>query len=548
MSWRRRRFLRVASEGALLVGASACRRREGTETPDAKEGKTVTATTPLPDDLPPPPPPRFLHGVASGDPLADRVIVWTRVEPLEGETQVHVAWVVALDPELRQVVRSGVVETGTWRDFTVKVDAEGLSPGTRHWYGFVVDGVQSPVGRTKTLPVGEVERARFAVASCSNLPFGFFTGYAHVAARDELDFVLHLGDYLYEYADGVYGAGEEIGRVATPPGELVSLEDYRGRHACYKRDADLQTLHAAHPMIAVWDDHELANNAYWEGAQNHQEDTQGAWGPRRDAAVQAYREWMPIREVYADERPQLYRRFAVGELFELFMLDTRLRGRAAQPRRDEKRWAKAERELLGAAQLGWLREALERSTAKWRVLGQQVLMAPLRRPDGEPVLLDTWDGYPKERDAIYDLFASLSLDPFVVLTGDIHSSWANELRRSPYARRPGSLLGVEFVTPGITSPGLGGFWPEDAPSIDTVNPHMRWTEFGHRGYLEVEISAARVEARWWHLLDVRVPAAPEFLAARFAFERDGSQLVGEAFGPPVAAPTESPSTDAATSE
>jgi alkaline phosphatase D len=273
---------------------------------------------------------RFSHGVAAGDPGPDRLVIWTRVSLEQGEVA-PVRWIVAQDKKLRRVIATGEVETSAARDFTVKVDVDGLKPGAAYYYGFFAGRAASPIGRARTLPVGKLDQARFAVVSCSNVPFGFFNAYADIAKRDDLDAVLHLGDYIYEYGADGYGGdvGAKIGRPHDPPHEIVTLADYRRRHAQYKSDPDLQAAHAACAWIVTWDDHETTNDSWRQGAQNHQPDKEGLWDDRRRAALQAYYEWMPIRDPVAG-RPleAIQRSFAFGDLVKLLMLETRLVARA----------------------------------------------------------------------------------------------------------------------------------------------------------------------------------------------------------------------------
>ena len=273
--------------------------------------------------------PRFLHGVASGDPLPAGVILWTRVTPtpqsLPGSgtgPTVAVGWQVAKDQAFAQIVRSGSTTTGPSADHTLKVDVTGLAPATTYYYRFILDGVRSPVGRTRTAPAlnATVAGLRFGVVSCANYEGGFFSAYRHLAARNDLDAVLHLGDYLYEYEPGAYGPGPAIGRVHQPAREMVSLADYRQRHALYKTDADLRALHAKVPFIITLDDHETANDAWRDGAENHQPATEGPYAARKAAARRAYFEWMPIRK---PSRGTIYRRLRFGRLAELSLLDLR---------------------------------------------------------------------------------------------------------------------------------------------------------------------------------------------------------------------------------
>ena len=338
----------------------------------------------------------FDHGVASGDPLTDRVILWTRVNTSEAD--VAVTWEVASDAGFVAVVASGTESANASRDHTVKVDATDLQPAKAYWYRFKVGATTSPIGRTKTLPIGSVAQVRLAVFSCANYPTGYFNVYAEAAKRDDLDATVHLGDYLYEYARGGYASAnaQALDRLVLPATEILTLADYRARHAQYKTDIDLQALHARAPMIAVWDDHEIANDTYRTGADNHQPATEGEFALRKAAAIQAYHEWMPTR-VSVGER--IYRSFDFGNLVSLHMLDTRLIGRDKQL--DYANYftatgfdaagftaavADPARQLMGAEQTTWLQQQLRASTATWQVLGQQVLMGRMNIP--APILAE----------------------------------------------------------------------------------------------------------------------------------------------------------------
>jgi alkaline phosphatase D len=273
---------------------------------------------------------KFNHGVASGDPGIDRVIIWTRVTP-EGAGEVPVRWVVARDRDLKAVVQSGELTTDTARDFTVKVDVTGLRPGQRFHYGFLVGNERSPIGKTRTLPRGGTDAVKIGVVSCSNYPFGFFNAYEALAKRDDIDVVLHLGDYLYEYGQSGFGGdvGLKLGRIPRPQTETITLADYRARHAQYKEEPELQALHAACPWIVTWDDHEVCNDSWNGGAQNHNpEQSEGDWGARKRAALQAYYEWMPIRDPAAGAAFEaINRSFQWGDLATIVMLETRLLAR-----------------------------------------------------------------------------------------------------------------------------------------------------------------------------------------------------------------------------
>ncbi len=352
----------------------------------------------------------FQHGVASGDPLSDRVILWTRVTlpPTRSSTgPMEVRWQIASDERLTNIVSKGTAQAATQRDFTVKVDAANLKAGATYFYAFDVGGEQSPIGRTRTLSDLGAQRLRLAQVSCSNYPTGYFNVYRCLANRQDLDAVVHLGDYIYEFANGLY-SDPSLGRVTLqPPTETVTLQDYRSRYAFYRSDVDLQAVHRQHPFIVVWDDHELANDAWFGGAGNHNSN-QGEWRTRQRAAYQAYLEWMPIRETTSSE-VQLYRRFAFGGLADLVMLDTRgLRDQQAPPN-DPAAIASPKRSLLGAAQETWLSDTLRASQAagtRWRILGQQILFSSLTVPGMNVIRPDTWDGYPAARERMFDMIDS----------------------------------------------------------------------------------------------------------------------------------------------
>lgn len=493
----------------------------------------------------------FAHGVASGDPLVDSVIIWTRVS--DASDGILVNWQVARDPEMKKIVRRGKVESRAPRDHCVKVDVKGLRPGKTYYYRFQVGGELSPIGRTKTLPKGRVSKARFAVASCANYPYGFFNVYRHMAERDDLDAVLHLGDYIYEYPRGVYASEiiEQMGRVVNPEGELLALEDYRARYATYRLDADLQAVHAAHPFIAVWDDHETSNDSWHDGAENHNPDTgEGDWVARREAAKQAYMEWMPIREDMNGEKGEIYRAFDYGNLARLIMLDTRLSGRDKQlsynadiepeiearnanpdapPKPDIKGFiAKLRnplRTILGAKQEAWLRDQLEASKTAgqtWQVLGQQVLSGniPIPKngkellskepefqadrikamfglaPFGLPINLDAWDGYPAARQRLVRDIMTYA-ENAVVLAGDTHNAWAFELKDGD------GIAAVEFGTPSVSSPGLEKYLPVDPEALREAlieaSPELVWADTKRRGYITLTLTREAAQADFWFM-------------------------------------------------
>lgn len=478
----------------------------------------------------------FTHGVASGDPLQDRVILWTRVLPGSGRAEiVSVQWQVASDQGFDTVIATGDSQTGPDRDFTVKVDAAGLEAGRSYFYRFIVDGVSSPTGRTRTLPAADVAQARLAVVSCSNYPQGYFNVYREVAARD-CDAVLHLGDYIYEYAEGGYANAEMLdkGRNVQPEHEIVALEDYRMRYGLYRSDADLQAVHQAHPFICVWDDHEITNNTFKTGAQNHNPDQgEGDFDSRRHAAIQAFYEWLPIREQSSIDDGIIYRSFDIGDLATLIMLDTRLVARDEQLTHDmnidtlRRGLADPARTVLGGTQHTFLETELRRSSAAgipWQVIGQQVIMGRKEIPQvaddafagevpdryrmlrergqmGLPLNLDAWDGYPADRERVLELFRRHANNA-VVLAGDTHSSWAFDLHNDS-----GEAVAVEFGTPSVSSPGFETFLPlpesELVAAFMRSSPEMRYMRGLGRGWMELDITRERVSTQFIYVSTVR---------------------------------------------
>lgn len=477
----------------------------------------------------------FRHGVASGDPLGDRVILWTRLSGMTRD-RVELTWRVATDPGMKQVVVTGGAVTGPERDYTVKVDALGLEPGTDYYYEFARAGESSPVGRTRTLPAGSPDSARFAVVSCSNYPFGFFHVYRDIAGQDDIDAVIHLGDYLYEYGMGGYATeyAEALGRVPEPPHETVTLEDYRARHAQYKSDPDSRAMLARHPLIAVWDDHEITNDAWRDGAQNHDAE-EGDYQERVKGAVRAYFEWMPIRGEADGAATKIYRSFDYGDLASLVMLDTRLIGRDAQPDANGeqdpevigRRLQDPTRRLLGAEQEAWLVATLKDAESTWQVIGQQVMVAPTRSPDlsplidlesnaglpreqleqyiavsrsNPPMLLDTWNGYPVAREEFLATLGAYAENP-VVLTGDLHTAMAADL----VPRGGTDPVAVELMTTSVTSPGFDQYLPQVRPNAVRdatleLNAMLRYMETARRGWLLVRLDRQQCLAEW-HLVD-----------------------------------------------
>jgi alkaline phosphatase D len=503
----------------------------------------------------------FEHGVASGDPLQRRVILWTRVTPETTPGVLFVRYVVARDPALRQLVARGVVRTGPERDYTVKLDADGLRPGTTYYYRFYARGVASPIGRTRTLPMGPTSRLRLAVASCSNHAAGLFNAYARIAERADLDAVLHLGDYLYEYGPNEYGSL----RVPEPPREMVTLSDYRARHAQYKRDPDSQAMHRQHPLIAIWDDHETTNDAWKDGAENHTDTTEGDWATRVNVALQAYYEWMPVRVPDRSKPRENQRGFSFGDLMDLSMLEQRLSARSQQlPATvpipgfgtgfvQAGPFADPARTLLGPDQEAWLAGRLRGSEATWKFIGQGVMFAqlkavaaPLAAGGGVFLNADQWDGYQPARDRIYAVLkgdaTNTPVSNCVVLTGDIHSSWAADLSQDPNnpvvasggynpATGEGSRA-VEFVTTSITSPAIPDPTGGTAALLRSINPHFKYIEFTKRGYVLLDVTRAKVTAEWWHIDTVASASAVQTLGAAFEVVAGTNRLAPSAMTMP----------------
>lgn len=459
----------------------------------------------------------FHHGVASGDPTGDGMVLWTRVTGGGAET-VPVAWRVAADAGMEEVVAEGMAAAAPEDDHTVHVDVAGLRPATGYWYDFTAGGVTSPVGRSRTMPVGPVEHLAVGVVCCSHYETGFFNAYGALARRD-VDVVLHLGDLIYEdrarRSRGV--------RMHTAPERAVSLDDYRRRHAQYRADPDLRALLARHPLVAVWDDHELAGNAWRHGAARHVPETDGPWGPRLAAATRAYREWMPLRLPDPADPLRLWRRVGLGNLGEILVLDTRLAGRSrpAAGKRPVVRVWNRRRALLGPAQWRWLEDTFSRSSAGWRLVASQVMAAPVGLgPGGIGLNPGQWDGYPAERKRLLRLLERFPGDA-VVVSGDLHSSWASELGPA-----------VEVNVPAVSAPTFARALAPSLPGARTLlewmlrraNSHVRYLDTTRHGYVVLELSPEAMEAQWWYVAAVRRRDGEESCGARFVVRRGDPRL------------------------
>jgi alkaline phosphatase D len=498
--------------------------------------------------------PVFAHGVASGDPLPDAVLLWTRVTPTPDATPgsgtgptVTVTWEVAADPAFATVVASGTQSTGPGRDHTVKADATGLDPATTYYYRFRLGGAVSATGTTRTAPAltAAVARLRFGVVSCSNLPEGHFAAYRYLADRGDLDAVLHLGDYIYEYG----GAGV---RPHDPPYEVLTLADYRRRHAQYKSDEHLRRLHATVPFIATWDDHEVANDAWSGGAENHQPGTEGDYAVRKAAAHQAYFEWMPVR----NEADRIYRRLRFGLLAELSMLDLRSY-RSQQVGIGDGSADDPDRTLTGAEQMAWLENGLITSGAQWKLVGNSVMVAPLQLPPLPAYLLgplaellglpregislnpDQWDGYAADRRRLLATIADHGVRDTVFLTGDIHSSWASDVPRDAGLYPLSRSVATEFVCTSVTSDNFDeilGVPPRTTSivletAVQALNRHIKYCELDSHGASVLEVTPAGTQMDWYYLANKADPAST--LTWKRSFRtRAGTQKV-QSVGTPI---------------
>ena len=520
------------------------------------------------------PVPQYGYGVASGDPLADRVILWTHARYADRDDEVKLVWEVARDAAFAQIVATGRVSAGAATGHTAKADATGLSAGQSYYYRFRHDvddqdpARRSPVGRTRTLPASGASSLALAVLSCSNYPAGYFHAYAE-AARSEAQYAVHLGDFIYEYGPGGYASADAagLGRVVQPASECLTLADYRARYAQYRSDPDSKVLAAAMPLIAIWDDHEIANDAWSGGAENHDPATEGAFTARRDAAVKAWHEWLPVRAPDAANPLKIWRSFDFGGLAALHMLDTRLIGRDRQIEFADLQnpataqaalaaLASPDRRLMGAEQLGWLQRQMAGSQATWQVLGQQVLMARMafpvsvlsainaanRSPEAQAAALKAIQDYltakriaaqnpaalTPEQQALLDpqknprlgynldawdgypaerervLGAAAQLGKkLVVLAGDTHNAWGSQL-----TRLDGTVAGHEFGTTSVSSPGMEDYLAVLPPAQTQqifmgVGADLKYADTARRGFLLMRFTPAEASGQWVYVSSIK---------------------------------------------
>jgi len=442
----------------------------------------------------------FYHGVASGDPHANSVVLWTRITPGVQMPAVNVTWEIAEDKEFAEVVDRGAFTTGPDRDYTIKVIAAGLEPGTDYYYRFKGLEGTSITGHTRTAPE-EAESITLGVVSCSNVEFGYFNAYGAMA-EEELDAVLHLGDYIYEYGAGSYG-DKDFDRKNIPPHEIISLQDYRDRYSQYRLDPDLRDAHAAHAFINVWDDHEITNNSYVDGAQNHQPD-EGDYATRKAIARQVYYEWIPIREDVSH-----YRSFDYGALMTLFMLDERLEARTVQPDSlSDPQRTRPDHTLLGREQMEWLQGGIQNSESNWIVIGNQVIFS--YSDWGHPTFsrnMDAWDGYPGDQEELTEFLRENGEGEVVFVTGDTHTAWAFESTNDPFdAYDPETGEGAVAIEFGVTSISSGNSDERfPAPMVvehekklvtPVLNPHLRYVNMRDHGYLKLSLYPDSLKAEF----------------------------------------------------
>ncbi len=472
----------------------------------------------------------FTHNVASGEPGSDSMLLWTRYVSATGSPS-KVRAEVSESRDFAKIVSGGQMVTGPWRDHTVKVTVDGLQPGRTYFYRFIApDGTISPIGRTKTLPVGKTSKFNIAIFSCSNLGFGEFNAYGHAAARDDIDLVLHMGDYIYEYGRGGYDGGAKFAARIFPAGEIMTLADYRLRYASYRSDPQLQALHANFPVIPNTDDHEGANDSWEGGAQNHTSD-EGDWSVRRNAAMQVWREWLPVGE-------QPWKSYEIGDLATYFRTDTRMIARtkpygagemmrAPDPAKAfaefrDGAWKDPSATMMGTEQESWLFHQFARQKATWTVFGSGTNMGYNYTPEealnwfgndipdfrknyarqgiaagkaGLPYNLDNWGGYPQARSRILAAAQKNDLD-LVVVTGDSHNGWAFDL---PEGGRP---VGVEFGGHSVSSPGLESATMGVDPKriardiLDHNKQELRWVDTSNRGYMHLSMTPKAATNEW----------------------------------------------------
>ncbi|KAF7163739.1 hypothetical protein CNMCM5623_008497 [Aspergillus felis] len=529
----------------------------------------------------------FTHGVASGDPYAESVILWTRCAPSFDDVNdnsttsglvplynpvpiysgkhmskpvskapVCLNYKVSRDAGMKKVVSEGTVFTSSDIDYTVKVEATKLKPFTTYYYQFNVcnSDNKSPIGRTKTAPApkDDVSNINLAVYSCSNYPFGFFNGYGNPVRKDSVDYVVHLGDYIYEYANGEYGWGNSLGRIPQPDRTIFTLYDYRKRLATYRTDLDLQASHQNYAWIPVWDDHEVSDNTYRDGSAKLHNDEESflthggvSVDQRKMNAVRAYFEWMPIRQVEMDDNLRIWRNFQLGSLVDLIMLDTRQYDRSITDTYDNTDYIyeianDAGRTLMGSRQENWLYRNLIDSASRgahWRIIGSQIIFSRLNQSianSEHPLNVDAWDGYLANKNRTLQTLYDHQIGNNIMIAGDSHANWVSDVAwidNKPYDSKTGAgAIGVEFAGTALTSPSPYGqnITIADAnkasKALVTDNEELHWSELYYRGYFELHITPKAVEARFFGLPNIKERNGEEISLANFTVKSGANHL------------------------
>lgn len=438
----------------------------------------------------------FYHGVESGDPTEDKVMIWTRITPDSGVVgNLEVYWQVATDVNFTNVVNYGTSIATEANHYCVKVDVCGLQPSKYYYYMFNAFGRNSIVGRTKTAPSvnADNDSVRFAVVSCASWEHGYFNAYQSISNRNDVDAVLHLGDYVYEYASGDF-TGNVNGRTYDPPTEAVTEIGYELRYSQYKLDDQLRRIHQLFPFITVWDDHETCNDAWREGGQNHTPGAEGNFIDRKHNSTSTYFKWMPIRKPDPLDTIRIFRRLRYGKLLDLIMLDTRLYDRDEQ---DLGLTNDPNHHMMGPVERAWFLSQLSDTASRWKIIGNQVMFAPLEL-FGQPVNADQWDGYNYERTLIENHILNNNIKDVVILTGDIHTSWCNDVPGPNYDANTGNgAVCVEFVGTSVTS--LNSPLPVGTNIIQSLNPHMKFIDLDQHGYYTLDVKKNKVQADYTYM-------------------------------------------------
>jgi alkaline phosphatase D len=490
----------------------------------------------------------FYHGVASGEPTESGFVIWTRLSP-DQSAQTSLTYFLSKTPDFQTTIKTGQVDAISSRDFTARVALTDLEADQYYYYYFAHPEGNSLIGRAKTLPIGSQTHLRFAVVSCSNYESGYFNAYGAIAKRNDLDAVLHLGDYIYEYPKGTFA----FGRAVLPEHEILNLADYRTRYNTYRLDPDLIRLHQQHTMISIWDDHESANGSSVAGAYNHQAN-EGDWAVRKAISKQVYHEWMPLN---TPDTASVYQAYRFGNLADVLMLDTRLEGRERQPAHFDTPDIPL-RHMISDTQMLWLTSGLKSADTRWKIIGNQVIFSDINigllagafdgQPDptnidsirvAEDTQLDNWEAYPTQRAMILDTIAKYQLPGVVIASGDSHASWVFDVAKQPvlyplqqfnYLPQPNpyqpgiggydpntraGTLAVEFCVPSVSSPNFDeaiGFiqtaileqvlnQPATPPN-PVYNPHLKFTDLDRHGYYILNIKPDTVQADYYHMASI----------------------------------------------